>query len=345
MGGLREVCLPSPALPGSGDTLAGHVIVRKVGEGAMGVVYEALGPDSDILPIKILQTEKADDREIVADFKTEAEATGAVAHENVVTVLGQDHQDGFHFIRMEFVDGPPLHQVLRDRKLLPWPEAIEIVIQVARALRCAHDKGLVHRDVKPDNVLLFRDGRARLTDFGIVKDISSLKGFLLKGRKVGTAVYASPEQCLGKRLDASTDMYSLGATFFHMICGRYPFTGDSPQVIMNKHVRAPLISPGSLVPEIPKALSNAIEKMMAKKQTDRYPSMARLLEDLELIREGKVAIADAQPRVDHQALKGIKATRRPKEGLAKKPRAAAEIVLVIALLVVATVIAVLAFLT
>ncbi|MHC4473110.1 MAG: serine/threonine-protein kinase [Planctomycetota bacterium] len=332
----------STSLPATGDTVAGHVIVRCVGEGAMGVVYESVGPDGKIVALKLLKPEKSAHEEILNDFRNEAEATGSVDHENVVTVLGQDHEDGFHYICMEYVDGPPLHEVLRTQKQLPWRDAIEIVIQVAEGLGRAHEKGLVHRDVKPDNVLLYRDGRARLTDFGIVKDISSLKGFLLKGRKVGTAVYASPEQCLGKRLDPATDMYSLGATLYHMICGRFPFTGDSPQAIMNKHVKAPLIPPSSLVPEIPKSLSNAIEKMMAKRQTDRYSSMRRLVEDLEFIIQGKVAIGEGRPRVDQSVLRGIRATRRAKDELGKPPKVAAETVLVIALMVVAAVIVVLA---
>jgi serine/threonine-protein kinase len=332
-------------LPEAGDTVAGHVIVRLVGVGGMGVVFEAVDPGGEIVALKLLKPEKAGNAAILTEFRNEAEATGSVDHENVVTVLGQDEADGFHYIRMEFVDGLPLHEVLKKRKRLPWREALDIAVQVARALARAHQKGLVHRDVKPDNVLLYRDRRARLTDFGIVKDISSLKGFLLKGRQVGTAVYASPEQCLGKRLDAATDMYSLGATLYHILCGRFPFTGDSLQTIMNKHVNAPLIPPASLAPEIPKALSNAVEKMMAKRQTDRYESMGRLLADLELIQEGKVAIPTAQPRARNGALRGIKTTRRVKDELDKKPSVPAETVLVIALLVVATIIVILALVT
>jgi len=329
--------LPEKALPGPGDRIAGCTLVRKVGEGGMGVVFEARDGGGETRAVKILRPGKAGDPATMRAFVNEGEATGSVDHENVVTVLTQGEEGGHHFITMEFVDGTPLHLQLRERGRLPWREATEIVAQVARALGAAHSLGLVHRDVKPDNVLLYRDGRARLTDFGIVKDISSLKGYLLKGRRVGTAVYASPEQCLDKRLDAATDMYSLGATFYHLVCGRHPFTGDSAQVVMKKHVRAPLVPPHEIVPDLPRPLSNAIERMMAKKQTDRYESMDRLVADLELILSGKVAIGAGGKRVDTGRLRPLRRARRPAEATVESaPRISGEAVLVIvAVLVVA----------
>jgi serine/threonine protein kinase len=173
--------------------------------------------------------------------------------------------------------------------------------------------------VKPGNILLYRDGSPRLTDFGIVKDIGTLKGFLLEGRRVGTAAYASPEQCLGKRLGPATDVYSLGATLYHMVCGRPPFPGDTPNEILNKHVKAKLPSPMRLCPEIPKTLSNAIAKMLSKRQADRYPSMARLVEDLELILDGKIAISNGRASVNLRALGGVRSSRSSwREALRRK---------------------------
>jgi serine/threonine-protein kinase len=324
-------------IPEPGDIIADRMIMRFVGEGAMGVVFEVRDEKDASTALKLLKPEKAENPESLREFVNEAEATGSVDHENVVTVLRRGEDRGWHFIEMEFVDGPPLHRLLGERGALPWQQATEIALDLARALGAAHDMGLVHRDVKPDNVLLTKEGRARLTDFGIVKDISSLKGYLLKGRKVGTALYASPEQCLDKRLDAATDMYSLGATVYHMVCGRPPFSGSSPSAVMNKHVKAALIPPVKRVPDLPKSLSNAIEKMMAKKQTDRYPSMARLAEDLEMILSGKVAIAAGGPRVDLGSVGGLKRSRRPAKEAAEKPKVPAELIIVIALLAVAAV--------
>ena len=326
------------ALPQIGDVIVNHTILRVAGEGGMGVVYEVRDRLERSFALKVLRPEKAVDPAVVREFKDEAISTGAVDHENVVTVLGQGEEDGRHFILMEFVDGPPLDELLDARGKLPFSEAIDIVVQVAKALRCAHARGFVHRDVKPENVLLFKDLRARLTDFGIVKDISSLKGFLVKGRRVGTAAYASPEQCLNKRLDAQTDMYSLGAAFYRMVTGRPPFQGENRSKIMKMHVQLTPKSPIDLSPDVPKPLSNLIDKMLAKKQTDRPENMDRLIEDLVKIQSGKVAIADQQPRVDPSALRGIQSTRHSASPTTRKSRVPPEMVIVIALLVLLAVI-------
>jgi serine/threonine-protein kinase len=315
--------------------IAGHMVLRIAGEGGAAVVYEARDRLDRSFALKVLRPEKAADPVAVTDFANEAEATAAVGHDNVVRVLGHGEEGGRHFILMEYVDGPPLHLLLAEKGRLPFAEATRIVLQVAEALRHAHGKGLVHRDVKPQNILLYRDGRARLTDFGIVKDISSLKGFLLKGRAVGTAAYASPEQCLDKRLDAATDMYSLGATFYHMLCGRPPFAGASRSETMKLHVGAEPPPPGRFAPDLPKPLVNTVLRMLAKRQTDRYPDMARLIHDLTKILEGKVAIADAGPRVDSRSVTAPKRTKPVVPPEAKKSRISPEAVIFVILLLAA----------
>jgi serine/threonine-protein kinase len=319
------------AIPEPGGVVAGRELLEKVGEGGMGVVFKARKPSGEITALKLLRPEKAADKRAVAEFRSEAEATGAVDHENVVTILGRGEADGFHWIEMEFVDGPTLARFLTERGPLPWKQATKLIVQMAQALQKAHDLGLIHRDVKPDNILLFRDGRARLTDFGIVKDIGSLKGYLLKGRKVGTAAYASPEQCLDKRLSTATDMYSLGATFFHMVCGRPPFTGETTSDVMKQHVSRKVPTPSDLVPDLPKGLSNAIEKMLAKKQADRYPDMNRLLDDLMMILRGKVAIGPAAPKVKLSNVGHLKSTRRVSPEDRAKPKVPAEVLLLVVL--------------
>lgn len=328
-------------LPGPGDMVAGRRLVRRVGEGAMGVVFETRDENGDTTALKLLRPEKAASEANIADFINEAEATGSVDHPCVVTVLGHGESDGIHWIEMEFVDGPPLHRFLADRGRLPWRWGTKIVVQMAQALGRAHEMGLIHRDVKPDNILLFQDGRARLTDFGIVKDIGSLKGYLLKGRKVGTARYASPEQCLDKRLSTATDMYSLGATFFHIVCGRPPFLAETPSKVMKQHVTRKPPSPSDLVDDIPKATSNTILRMLAKKQSDRYPSMERLLDDLMAALRGRVAIDEGGPKVNIGNVGRLTRGRRATEEVRKKPRMAAELVLVAALLCVVLVLVVL----
>jgi len=298
-------------LPAVGDVLAGRTIVRPVGEGAMGIVYEARGISDRSVAIKVLKPAPAADPTLVQEFAAEGQSTGAVRHENVVQILEQGTEDGLHYMIMEFVDGPPLDRLLRTRKRLDWKLATKLLLPVAKALGHAHAQGLIHRDVKPGNILLYRDGRPRLTDFGIVKDIGSLKGYLVQGRAVGTPAYASPEQCTGKRLSEGTDMYSLGATFYHALTGRPPFTGDTAVKLAKQHVNVPPAPPNSLVKDTPRALSKIVEKMLAKRVSDRVVSMERLVHDLEMIQQGKVAldVGPGRPKVNTAALKGLRRTR------------------------------------
>jgi serine/threonine protein kinase len=211
------------SLPSVGAEIGRYRLLRQVGEGARGVVYEADDPAFDrSVAVKILKPEFRDDPEEVRSFLAEAEATSRVQHECVVSIHDSGESGGHPYYVMEFVDGPALDQRLETERL-DWRTAVEIAVAVGRALAEAHALGYLHRDVKPGNILLGADGRVRLTDFGIVKDISSLRGFLVTGKSVGTAAYASPEQCRGKRLLPATDVYSLGATLYHMVAGRMPF--------------------------------------------------------------------------------------------------------------------------
>lgn len=288
--------MATETVPEIAEIVAGHTLVRKVGEGAMAEVWEAWDPAGGTVALKLLKPERALDPECVRDFENEADATRAAEHGFVVKVFARGVDAGRHWISMEFVDGPSLADYLGKVGRIPVKAAISVTTKVARALRHAHGLGLVHRDVKPDNILLFRNGDARLTDFGIVKDVSTLKGYLLPGRKVGTPAYASPEQCLGKRLSPATDVYSLGASLYHMITGRTPFGGGTRSEIMRRHVSVPLVAPIDVVPTIPRSLSKLVERMMAKKVLDRTPDMDRVIQDLTLIREGKVPVVARRRR-------------------------------------------------
>jgi len=288
--------VPPDGLPPLGTEFGRYRLLRVVGEGARGVVYEADDPAFDrSVAIKVLRPNLMEDERAVEEFKSEAEATAQVQHENVVTILMRGEQDGYLYTIMEFVDGPDLEERLKSGETIPWREAVDIAIQVGRALREAHALNLLHRDVKPGNVLLYKNGRARLTDFGIAKDISSLKGFLVTGRAVGTAAYASPEQCLGKRLMPATDVYSLGATLYHMLAGDFPFPGPGNKEFMHGHVKTPLVPPIERRPDIPRPLSNAVARMMSKSPLARYETMERALADLEQIAVGRKPLATGTP--------------------------------------------------
>ncbi len=281
-------------LPPLGTELGRFRLLRVAGEGARGVVYEADDPAFDrSVAVKVLRPKFDDDPEAMEEFQNEAEATAQVQHENVVSILLRGEQDGYRYYIMEFVDGDDVEDRLKSGEPLPWRESVDIALQVGRALLEAHTLGLLHRDVKPGNILLYKNGRARLTDFGIVKDISSLKGFLVTGRSVGTAAYASPEQCLGKRLLPATDIYSLGATLYHMLTGHFPFPGSTNQEFMRGHVKTPLVPLIEVREDIPRPLSNAVSRMMAKSPLARYESMDRALADLEQIAAGKKPLGTA----------------------------------------------------
>ncbi|MCU0725470.1 MAG: serine/threonine protein kinase [Planctomycetes bacterium] len=288
------ICSDLP-LPAPGEVLGEYALFSVAGEGAAGVVYEALDAAGRSVAVKVLRPEKALDPRGVEEFRAEAEATRLVDHENVASIFDAGFVRGYHYLAMEFVGGPRLADLVA-RCPIEWRRATRIVIGVAEALDHAHRRGLVHRDVKPENILLHRDGRPRLTDFGIAKDISTLKGWLATGRPVGTAAYASPEQCLGKRLSPATDMYSLGATFYAMVCGRPPFTGASRSEVMRMHVKAVPRPPRDLIPDLPRPLSRLIERMMAKRVADRVPDMDRLARDLRTILAGRIPIAPSAAR-------------------------------------------------
>jgi eukaryotic-like serine/threonine-protein kinase len=280
--------LPSRRIPDPGYEVGRYRLLRLVGEGARGAVFEADDPAFDrSVAIKILKPELQSQADIVQAFKDEAESTARVQNENVVSILASGEHDGLLYYVMEYVDGPDLDIRLRGEKRLPWKEAVSIAVQVGRGLKEAHALGLLHRDVKPDNILVYANGSARLTDFGIVKDISSLRGFLVHGRSVGTAAYASPEQCLGKRLMPCTDVYSLGATLYRIVTGRFPFPGHTNKEFMAGHVKGKLTPPIDVLPEIPRPLSNAILKMMARSPLDRYETIDEAIAVLEMIGQGK----------------------------------------------------------
>ncbi len=290
--------MPSNALVGPGRRIAGCLLRRVAGQGGMGVVFEATDPAGRIVAVKVLLPARAADPEAVDLFRAEARATAAVRHEGVVEILGCGAEDGVQYLVMEFVDGPPLGRVLADRGRLRWTAAARIAAGLADALGHAHGLGLLHRDVKPSNVLLTRDGRPKLIDFGIVKDIGTLRGYLVSGRRVGTAAYASPEQVEGRRLSPGTDIYSLGATLYHLLCGRPPFEGASPAEIARMQVADEPVPPHEAVPGLPRALSNLVVRMLAKKIADRPPDMRRVAEALRAALSGRVAIlpAGARPR-------------------------------------------------
>ena len=262
-----------------------------LGQGGMARVFR--GQDKVLgrtVAVKVLSPQFAGDDQFVARFRREAQAAAALNHPNIVSVYDTGDQGDVHYIVMEYVEGRTLRDVIRqDGPLLP-ERASEIAQAVARALAAAHEGGLVHRDIKPGNIMLTRDGEVKVMDFGIAR--SSTGDTLTQTAAIlGTASYLSPEQAQGAAVDARSDIYSLGCVLYEMLTGRPPFTGDSPVSIAYKHVREDPVPPSQLNGDVPEDMEAVVIKAMAKNQDNRYQTADEMREDLERAAAGMPTLA------------------------------------------------------
>jgi serine/threonine-protein kinase len=286
------------------EQIGPYKLIKKLGEGGMGVVY--LAEDMNIgrkFAVKILPERYADDGEFVSRFRREARAAGSLNHVNIVSAYNIGEDQGTHFIAMEYCEGEPLDNALKRDGSMPCEKALEIVIQIARGLGHAHEHGFIHRDIKPANIMLCKPlgdgngpGVAKILDLGLSKDMRAIEQSFntQTGVPMGTPHYISPEQAQGeKNIDGRTDIYSLGATLYHLITGETPFQGSSAAVIMIKHINEQLPNPQDLNENIPDGVVHIIQKMMAKEPADRYRDCKELLDDLELVINGQMPNSSA----------------------------------------------------
>ena len=261
-----------------------HLIAR----GGMAQVYRAMDRQLERpVALKVLFPELSVDRTFVERFRREAQAAANLSHPNIVPVFDWGEDDGSYFIVMEYVEGRPLSAVLRDPQPMPPRQIATIGAGVAAALAFAHRHGVVHRDVKPGNVLITPDGDVKVTDFGIARAMNTEESLTQTGAVMGTAAYFSPEQAEGKGVDARSDIYSLGVVLYEMAVGRPPFTGDSPVAVASKHVRDQPVLPREANPSVPPALEAVVMKAMAKNPDDRYASAEELRADLLRFADGR----------------------------------------------------------
>ena len=267
-----------------GEVIAGRYELEElVGVGGMSNVYRAHdGLLERMVALKILHDRYSGDEEYVERFRREARSAARLSHPGIVTVIDRGEQDGHQFIVFEHVPGETLKQLLDREGPLPVDLALELALQIGRALAFAHDRGLIHRDVKPQNVLLNGDGRAKVTDFGIARmvDVDGTTGSI-----VGTSHYISPEQAKGERADAQSVVYGLGAVLYELLSGKVPFPGDNFVTVALRHVNDPLPSLLEKRPELPLRLVAAVEKALEKDPGKRFPTMTAFVEELEACRE------------------------------------------------------------
>ena len=273
--------MTEPTAPGG--RFGGFEILEPLGAGGMGRVFRARDLALDrVVALKVLAPELSHDEAFVQRFQREARAVARLNHPNIVQIYGVGSVDGVHYLSMEYLDGLSLGHYLKSGH---WPESEAILIarQVCQALRVAHAAGLVHRDIKPDNLILTRQGEIKVVDLGIAKRVDDDQSMTQSGSAVGTPHYIAPEQVQGRRdVDGRADIYSLGATLYHLVTGHTPFSGTSGAHVMSMHLFAPLPDPRSFEPALSEGICQVLRMMMAKQREERYADVHAL--DLDLYR-------------------------------------------------------------
>jgi len=275
--------------------IPGYVLLGKIGKGAMATVYKARQVSLDrIVAVKVLPKKSSDSVDFVERFYKEGRAAAKLSHNNIVQAIDVGSTpDGFHYFVMEYVEGRTLYDIMQpppvgEGRNFSEAEALDIGIQMAEALAHSHRKGLIHRDVKPKNIILTSHNVAKLTDLGLAREVDDKQAAESEaGKAYGTPYYISPEQIRGDvDIDFRADIYSLGATLYHLITGRPPFDGESPSAVMHKHLREPLTPPDHINVALSSGISEIIEVTMSKNRDERYQSTEDFLEDLQLVRAG-----------------------------------------------------------
>src|SRR6185503_1053049 len=307
------------------DTLIGrtfdtrYVILRKLGSGGMADVY--LAEDQELgrrVALKLLDDRHASDEQFVERFRREAQSAAGLNHPNIVSIFDRGRAEGTYYIAMEYLDGRTLKELLVKNGPTPVPIAIDYARQILGALAFAHRNGIVHRDIKPHNIVVGGDGRLKVTDFGIAR--SGASQMTEAGSIVGTAQYLSPEQARGAPVDPRSDIYSLGVVLYEMLTGKVPFTGDTPVEIAMKHLSQVPEPPSSLRPEVPHDLDAVVMRALAKDPEQRYATAEEMDADLARVARG-VAVSRETEDAMTQVLSGAGLTAA--QTMITRPRAVA----------------------
>ncbi len=258
-----------------------YEILELIGVGGMANVFRARDlKQNKIVAVKILREEFLDNEELVRRFKNESKAIGLLSHPNIVKVFDVNFSDTVQYIVMEYIDGITLKDYIERKKPLSWKDTVHFTVQILRALQHAHDRGIVHRDIKPQNIMLLEDGSIKVMDFGIAR-FSRSETRTITDKTIGSVHYISPEQAKGDITDAKADLYSVGIMMYEMLTGKLPFDSDSAVSIAIKQISDAAKSPREIVPEIPEALEEITLKAMAKDPAIRYQSASQMLRDID----------------------------------------------------------------
>ena len=263
-----------------------YQIIKKIGDGGMAFVYQAKDKLLNrIVAVKVLRPEFVDDKDFLAKFKREAEAVANITHPNIVNVYDVGQEGKVHYIVMEYVDGQNLKEIIKNEGVLDEYTALDITKQIAQALSAAHKKGVIHRDIKPHNILISSEGRnVKVADFGIAKAATNSTMTNI-GSIIGSVHYFSPEQAKGKPVKNNADLYSLGIVLYEMLLGKVPFKGDSPISIALQHINEDIEFSSEEKTQIPQSIRTLIKKLTEKSPEDRYQSSEEVIEDIEYIEQ------------------------------------------------------------
>ena len=287
--------------------IPGFQVLSKIGQGAMAVVFKAKQLSLDrLVAIKVLPKRLSENQEFVDRFYREGRAAARLNHANIVQAFDVGESGGYHYFVMEFIDGETVYELVSDNRCVEEKEALRLIRQCARALHHAHQQGLIHRDVKPKNLMITKGGDVKLADMGLAREMSDFATAKTEaGRAYGTPYYISPEQIRGEiDIDARADVYGLGATFYHMVTGKVPFDGTTPSAVMHKHLKEPLVPADHVNKELSAGVGEIIEVMMAKVRDDRYRSMEELITDIDAVAAGEPPL-QAREKYDHDLLETL----------------------------------------
>lgn len=295
-----------------------YEIIEQVGAGGMSYVYKAKDHKLNrYVAVKVLKSEFSENKGFVSKFRVEAQAAAGLAHPNIVNVYDVGEDNGLHYIVMELVEGITLKEYIEKKARLSVKEAISIAIQVSMGIEAAHNNHIIHRDIKPQNIIISREGKVKVTDFGIARAATSNT---ITSNVMGSVHYTSPEQARGGYSDEKSDIYSLGVTMFEMLTGRVPFNGETTVSIAIKHIQDEMPSPRDFVPEIPASVEQIIFKCTQKSPDRRYDNMSQVIADLKeslinpeasFVQMNRIDEDAATKMIQEDEIKEIRRTTRP----------------------------------